>query len=223
MGVLEFLGLGGGNEQVPGLEAWMANIGQTTNPAFQQLMSQLGTQSGIPNLPSDVYQQLQGQYDRTMGMGTNLLEQKFQELIGGNVAHSARLGQLGSTGHARAVSGTTRGYQNELAGLHTGAANQMNEAILKLRQMMYGGELQKMGFNANMIPQLLGIQGQGFGYQVQQNKVNQKGQQNLIDSLLGIGAAIPGGIGALSGLFGGGNNEGTDDTHGQYWNLLGGN
>ena len=218
MGVLSFLGLGGGNQQVPGLSDWMKNIGQTTNPAFQSLMSQLTGQTGIPNLPPELQKMLQERYGRTMGMGQNLLDQKFQEMIGGNVAKSARLGQLGSTGHARAVGDTTRGYQNELMGLHTGAANEMNNAMLQLQQMMYGGELQKMGINAGMIPQLLGLQGQGFGYQLQQNQINQQGNNNLMQSLMGMGSAIPGVGSWLSGLFG--NDNGAQQTP-NYNDLLG--
>lgn len=216
MGLFSFLGMGGGgNQQIPGLQEWMKGIGQNTNPAFQQLMAQLGMQSGIPDLPKDIYGQLQGQYDRTMNYGGTLLQDKFQQLIGGDVAKSARLGQLGSTGHARAVGDTSKGYMNELMGLHTNTSNEMNNAILALRQMMYGGEMQKMGYGANMIPQLLGLQGQGFGYQVQQNQVNQQNRQGIIDSLLGMGSAIPGIGGWLAQLLSsGGATGGTQGTAG---------
>jgi hypothetical protein len=201
MGLFSWLGFGNDEYQVPGLQEFMGALQGQSMPALKQLLAQFGAPIGLPNIGADVEQQLMDQYGRTMQYGTSLLDQKLQEMLGGNVAKSARLGQLGSTGHGRAVGASMRSHMNEMAGLHTNTANEMNSAILNLRNALLQAELQKMGFASNTIPALLGLNMQGFNTLLGSQELNQKNKASLVESLLGIGGSIPG-IGSwLANLF----------------------
>jgi len=203
MGLMDFLGLGEGTPQVPGLEDFVANLNSSTTPAYQNLLGELGAPVQLPNLPPEIYAQLEALFGKKMDQGMGLLTEQRDNMIGGNAAKAARLGQVGSTGHARMVGNTNRGYMNEISGMHTQNASDMTNTILQLRQALLGGEMQRMGFASQAIPGMMGLNLQGYGALQEGQKINQAGSQSIIDSLLGMGSAIPG-IGSwLSGLGGG--------------------
>jgi len=204
MGLLSFLGLGGSTPQVPGLEDYVGNLSQATTPAYQNLLAQLGGQANMPDLPPEMYAQLQALYGGQMQQGMRMLDSSYQDQIGGNAAKAARLGQVGSTGHARMVGNTNTGYANQAAGLHQQSSNDMFNTIFNLRNALLGANTQRLGFASQAIPGMMGINMQGFGAMQQGQQINQASQQSLINSLMGIGSAIPGLAGGLYGLLSGG-------------------
>jgi len=204
-------------ENVPGLNAWMRNIGYNMNPTFANLMQQLRTPTSVPQLAPEMMQTLQAQYDRTMRQGLDVLGEAYQKGMGNTAANAARLGQVGSSAHGTMAADVQRGYQQQVSGLHTDTANKMENAIMQLRQMLYGGNLQQTGIAAQMIPQLLNAQAQGFGMDLRGQELQASQQDNLFKALMGIGSAIPGlPWGSIAGGVGGGASSLWDRLSGMF-------